>query len=502
MTPTSDDIARAVQRVHARMRTDIFAAAREARLLAKRLPDHFDVLMLVAYTCMRLRDYTGATAALNAVLRVAPDHHVVRFNLGICANKVGNYGAALTHFAAAARQQPREHMPAALAGRTLHRVGRIDDAISTLSRLLKRVPVHAAARLWLVHAMRDAGLFEAADQQARLLSASLRDDPKSLAMLIGFIQEHDFHGWREVDDKGQLARLARASTVAGGPGLDQLPASFVMPDERRALADAEHQQPGLWIVKPTSLHNGHGIHLVNRSDDAPDEPGWVVQQYVRAPYLVEGRKFSLRLFLLLTSVEPLRIYLFKGGRVVFSVEPYDSTGDHLDRLPMHITHTTVYGDAVAAQFEETKRAVQHDNAEWSYARLAAYMRERGTDTERLWHVLRTLANDVVALLRERGIFAAQVKPRGRYAFLPKVLGLDVLIDDKLRAWLTEVETGPTLDGLFDGGGQDNPAFQNVAALAVVTGAGAQMQQLNEDTYAARLGALEAEQLGQFEPLNG
>jgi tubulin polyglutamylase TTLL6/13 len=50
----------------------------------------------------------------------------------------------------------------------------------------------------------------------------------------------------------------------------------------------------------------------------------VAQRYITNPMLLLGRKFHLRLWLLVTDHCPLRAYLHERGLVLFSSEPYQA----------------------------------------------------------------------------------------------------------------------------------------------------------------------------------
>ncbi len=86
------------------------------------------------------------------------------------------------------------------------------------------------------------------------------------------------------------------------------------------------------IVKPESSCQGKGfiifkniflgIFLINKLESLSQDDHYVVQEYVKNPYLIDGLKFDLRIYVMVKSVSPLKIFMFREGLARFSTTPY------------------------------------------------------------------------------------------------------------------------------------------------------------------------------------
>lgn len=89
------------------------------------------------------------------------------------------------------------------------------------------------------------------------------------------------------------------------------------------MGNQPHQQ--YYIAKPEALSQGKGIFLFNSIDRLPSDwesSNFVVQKYIHNPFLIDGLKFDFRIYVLLRSLSPLRIYVYKEGLARFATTPY------------------------------------------------------------------------------------------------------------------------------------------------------------------------------------
>ena len=87
------------------------------------------------------------------------------------------------------------------------------------------------------------------------------------------------------------------------------------------------------------LRRGRGIFIIADVNELEYDCNYVVQRYVDRPLLLGGYKFDLRLYVVVTSMHPLRVYLHDEGLCRFSTQKYNE-GDY-GNVFSHLTNASI-----------------------------------------------------------------------------------------------------------------------------------------------------------------
>lgn len=71
-------------------------------------------------------------------------------------------------------------------------------------------------------------------------------------------------------------------------------------------------------MKPAAAACGRGIKMVAKDTKIRNRKDYLISQYVSNPHLINNLKYDLRVYVVVTSYDPLRIYLFEDGLVRFA----------------------------------------------------------------------------------------------------------------------------------------------------------------------------------------
>lgn len=113
------------------------------------------------------------------------------------------------------------------------------------------------------------------------------------------------------------------------------PPTYILPnDYKRFVADFKMKEnsKAMWIIKPSASSCGRGIKVVSAASKVPkNKKGHIICRYVSKPHLINGYKYDMRIYILVVSIDPLVIYMYKDGLVRFSTEKYSVNPKNLNK---------------------------------------------------------------------------------------------------------------------------------------------------------------------------
>lgn len=136
-----------------------------------------------------------------------------------------------------------------------------------------------------------------------------------------------------------------------GKAYDIAPTTYILPDDyKRWMTDREiNNWKNMYIMKPSASSCGRGIKVIGKRTHVNKRSGYIVSKYIAKPHLIRGFKYDLRVYVMVTSFEPLRIYLFKDGLVRLATVPYTTSKSSLKQRFIHLTNYSVNKKAESYQ---------------------------------------------------------------------------------------------------------------------------------------------------------
>ncbi|KAK2949489.1 putative Replication protein A 70 kDa DNA-binding subunit [Blattamonas nauphoetae] len=271
-----------------------------------------------------------------------------------------------------------------------------------------------------------------------------------LKRLRSYQKINHFPGMSEITRKDNLARNMNKLKQQYPKDYQFVPQSWILPHDYFALEQyiLANSKCRTLIVKPDASCQGRGIFLTRRLSDLSPNDDCVVQQYLTNPHLINGLKYDLRLYVLVASSNPLRMYLHKKGIIRFATVPFEKpTDDNMDNTFMHLTN-------YAVNKNNTSYVQAHgDNAasgsKWSHQHYRKYLREEeGVDDEELWKKIEAVCVKTVIgissiLTHTYRLCTPQDSVTQRTSMCFEVLGFDVMIDKHFEPHLIEVNHSPS-----------------------------------------------------------
>lgn len=186
-----------------------------------------------------------------------------------------------------------------------------------------------------------------------------------------------------------------------------------------------------WILKPSTLNNGDQIHLFNNVEELKkyyaktDRLGGnhVIQQYLPNPDLIEKRKYTFRMPVVMTNYAG--VFIYRQGYVNISSQPFNLE-DGFQNRKVHITNYVIDGEFAHIEQRSTQQIKDFDTVFSQMRNIVA-------------SVMRGLLKISPDYLKKSPINIFEI------------FGFDFICDDTGKVWLLEINQGP-----------DTPTFEENA----------------------------------------
>ncbi|XP_041980586.1 tubulin polyglutamylase ttll6-like [Aricia agestis] len=256
-----------------------------------------------------------------------------------------------------------------------------------------------------------------------------------------FQRINHFPGMLEICRKDLLARNLNRMQKIYPKDYNFFPKTWCLPaDFSEVINYSKSRKNKTFIIKPECGSQGRGIYLTKSLKDIKPTDKLICQVYLSKPYVVDGYKFDMRVYTLITSCDPLRIFVYNEGLVRFATSRYaDPNANNTTNVFMHLTNYAL---------NKHSRTYVYDSEAGSKRKISTLnkiLKSQGVDVEGVWQsVDQVIVKTVIA--------AWPVLKHSYHACFPshdtvhacfEILGFDILLDHKLHPYILEVNHSPS-----------------------------------------------------------
>ncbi|XP_053688169.1 probable tubulin polyglutamylase ttll-15 [Sabethes cyaneus] len=214
-----------------------------------------------------------------------------------------------------------------------------------------------------------------------------------------------------------------------------VPKAFKLPSETKEFKGFALKNPTKMFVQKNNQHRHIQIKKLEEIDFGNNET--FIQEFIDNPLLVDGYKFDIGVYTVITSVDPLRVYIYKGDALFryCPVKYYPFDADNVDKY--------IVGDDYLPSWEVPALKPFYTKLGFGMKEsFDAYLRSVGRDPTTIWEQVEDAIR--LAILSKESLLA-NILPRyaSKRNFF-EMMRFDLVVDNTLRVFLMEANMSPNL----------------------------------------------------------
>ncbi|KAF5308155.1 hypothetical protein FQR65_LT06335 [Abscondita terminalis] len=218
-------------------------------------------------------------------------------------------------------------------------------------------------------------------------------------------------------------------------GLKYIPPAFRLPKDKEKFLNYAKTNTNKQFVEKNNNHRH--VRIKNISEIDLNNKDTFVQEFIDKPLLVSGYKFDIGVYVIFTSVDPLRVYVYHGDYLLrFCPEfyyPFD---------PLNIDKYVV-GDDYLPTWEVPSLKYYYKTLGFGMAEsLNAYLRSKGKDPGKIWSQIEESIR-IIGLAKEQNIINSLKRFSSTRNFF-ELMRFDFVVNEDLEVFLMEANMSPNL----------------------------------------------------------
>ncbi|KAJ8979645.1 hypothetical protein NQ317_001352 [Molorchus minor] len=171
-------------------------------------------------------------------------------------------------------------------------------------------------------------------------------------------------------------------------GLKYIPPAFKLPGDKEKLIEYSKKFSNISFVQKKNDHRNIQIKRIEEID--LDKEGNFVQEYVDKPLLINGHKFDIGIYTVITSVDPLRVYVYNGEALLrfCPVKYYPFDPNNLDKYVVGDDYLPIW-EVPALDYYYNKLGLSMRDS------LNTYLQEQGRDPSVIWEQIEDSIRTIV-----------------------------------------------------------------------------------------------------------
>ena len=120
--------------------------------------------------------------------------------------------------------------------------------------------------------------------------------------------------------------------------------------------------------------------MITKDTKVKNRKDYQASEYIANPHLINNHKYDLRIYVLVTSYDPLKIFMFEEGLTRFATYEYTTKLKDIKKRYIHLTNFSV--NKHSKKYVKNSKAEQDgQGSKWSISALRKYYDDNGIDSK-------------------------------------------------------------------------------------------------------------------------